>query len=110
MKPIKQLAWRRRAAMRAPKIVMGDPVAFRAMLNNWIAEAEDLERLHRAAIQPLELDRRLDVDKDDLLAAEISWPLDPACDLSNVRSVRVRRPYAVDVETVLVDVSRLPAP
>ena len=48
-------------------------------------------------------------DKDDLLAAEVTLPLGAACDVSCVRSVRVRRPFARHAELMLVDVSRLPA-
>lgn len=46
-------------------------------------------------------------DKDDLLAAEVTLPLGPACDVSCVRSVRLRRPFARRAELMLVDVSRL---
>lgn len=49
------------------------------------------------------------LDKEDLLAAEITLPLDPACDVSCVRAVRMRRPYALRAGLMLVDVSRLPA-
>ena len=105
MKPIKQLAWRRRAT----RIVVGDTLAFKAMLRNWIEETQALARLIPTSFPPLEFDQRMSLDKDDLLAAEVSLHLDPAFDVSRVRSVRLRRPYSVDVETVLVDVSRLPA-
>lgn len=47
--------------------------------------------------------------KDDLLAAEVTLPLAPACDVSRVRSVRLRRPFARHAELMLVDVSRLTA-
>jgi len=53
--------------------------------------------------------RKFSFDKEDLLAAEVTLPLDPACDVSRVRSVKMRRPYALHAELMLVDVSRLPA-
>lgn len=47
--------------------------------------------------------------KDDLLVAEVTLPLGPDCDVSCIRSARVRRPFARRAELMLVDVSRLPA-
>ena len=53
--------------------------------------------------------REFSLEKDDLLAAEVTLPLAPACDVSRVRSVRLRRPFARHAELMLVDVSRLTA-
>ena len=108
MKPIKQLAWRRRAAMRTPKIVMGDPVAFKAMLHGWVKETQELAKLIPSSFPPVKAALLAGLDKDDLLAAEVTLPLDPACDVSNVAVVMMRRPYGRCAEQVLVDVSRLP--
>jgi len=59
-------------------------------------------------VQRLEED--LNPSKDDVLEAEVSFPLVEPCVASNLRLVQMRRPYSPDVESVLVDVSRLPAP
>ena len=107
MEPIKQLAWRRRATAQADKLMRQQRMA--VIRNEALANLASVSRLSPASFQPLEFERRIDLDKDDLLAAEVSLPLDPACDVSRLRMVRLRRPYSLDVETVLVDVSRLPA-
>lgn len=108
MKPIKPIAWRRRNAARP--FALGNPDALQTMMQGWIAEAKELAKLIPTSFPPLDFDQLMVLDKDDLLAAEVSLPLDPACDVSLVRSVRMRRPYALCAELMLVDVSRLPAP
>jgi len=131
LKPIHPIAWRKRATT----FVVGNPQAFKAMQATWLRESQELDELLRCkwdgvprleswladtlkpppdplllSIRPLEIERRIDLDKDDLLAAEVSLPLDPAFDVSQLRSVRMRRPYSLCAELMLVDVSRLPAP
>lgn len=108
MEPIKQLAWRRRATAQADKLMRQQRIA--AIWNETLANLASVSRLSPASFQPLEFERRIDLDKDDLLAAEVSLPLYPACDVSQLRSVRMRRPYSLCAELMLVDVSRLPAP
>lgn len=111
MKPIKPLPWRRRAAIQAPKIGMGDdPVAFKAMLHGWVKETQELAKLTPSSFPQVKTALLAGLDKDALLAAEVTLPLDPACDVSNVAVVMMRRPYGRCAEQVLVDVSRLPAP
>ena len=80
----------------------------KGLLDSCQANAQALARLVPEGFPPLE-PCNSPYDKDDLLAAEVTLPLDPACDVSRVRAVRMRRPYALHAELVLVDVSRLPA-
>lgn len=84
------------------------PSLAKSLLDSCEAKAQSLARLVPASFLPLE-PRESPLEKEDLLAAEVTLPLDPACDLSRLRSVKMRRPYALHAELVLVDVSRLPA-
>lgn len=72
------------------------------------ARAQALARRSPKDFPPLGR-RESSFEKDDLLAAEVTLPLEPACDVSCVRSVRVRRPFAQRAELILVDLSRLAA-
>lgn len=56
------------------------------------------------------LDERLNMDKDDILAAEVTLPVVASCDVSQLRFVQMRRPFCRHAELILVDASRLPAP
>lgn len=85
------------------------PSPLKSLLDSCEAKAQTLARLAPESFPPLK-PRRSCFDKDDLLAAEVTLPLDPACDVSRLRSVKMRRPYALHAELVLVDVSRLSAP
>ncbi len=84
------------------------PTGLKGLLASCEARAQSLARLVPESFPELE-PRKSPLDKDDLLAAEVTLPLDPACDVSRVRAVRMRRPYALHAELVLVDASRLPS-
>ncbi len=73
-------------------------------------ESDFMDSLARfdAGVKPLEQGDRF--SKDDLLAAEVSLPLAPNCDVASLRVVQVRPPYCRESRPLLVDASRLPAP
>jgi hypothetical protein len=50
------------------------------------------------------------LDKEDLLAAEVSLPLASDVDVSSLRLTQLRRPHELCSLPLLVDVSRLSAP
>jgi len=67
-----------------------------------------------AGLLPLQripmLDASLNPSKEDVLAAEVSLPLGCGVDVSTLRLVQMRPPHSFETRSVVLDVSRLPAP